>query len=48
MERLGCPWRELEEVMASGDRFAAEMLRYRLEERELEPEREEDAACMMA
>lgn len=48
MERLGCPWRELEEVMASGDRFAAEMLRYRLEERELEPEREEDAACTMA
>ena len=48
MERLDCPWRELEEVMASGDRFAAEMLRYRLEERELEPEREEDAACTMA
>lgn len=48
MERLGCPWRELEEVMAGGDRFAAEMLRYRLEERELEPEREEDAACTMA
>ena len=48
LERLGCPWRELEDVMAGGDRYAAEILRYRLEERELAAERREEAACTTA
>ena len=48
LEKLGCHWRELAEVMAGGDRFAAEMLRYRLEERELETARREEAACTTA
>ena len=44
LEQLGFGYRDLIHVIEGHDRYAAEILRYRFDVRELE-ERKEDAAC---
>ena len=46
LERLGCGYRDLIDVIEGSDRFASEILRYRFDIRELEGK--EEAACTTA